>query len=119
MSKVSLTSLMVLSAALAACSDTDTNRTVTAPDVRPALSEAPTYLRAGVTVDGPFDLALGTEASTQMAAPAPQAATGSRASGHVGFNFSPPFGGNLVSEQYSFVALGTDPLTPLAAKGSY
>ena len=119
MSKVSLTSLMVLCAALAACSDSDTNRTVTAPDAGPAFSEAPADLGVGLTVDGPFDLTLATEAtSTQMAAAA-QAATGGRASGHVGFNFSPPFGGNLVSEQYSFVALATDPLTPFAAKGQY
>jgi len=119
MSKVSVTNLVVLCAALAACSDSDTNRTVTAPDVGPAFSEAPADLGVGLTADGPFDLTLATEvASAQMAAAA-QAATGSRASGHVGFNFSPPFGGNLVSEQYSFVALGTDPLTLLPAKGQY
>jgi len=110
---------MVLCAALAACSDSDTNRTVTAPDVGPAFSEAPADLGVGLTADGPFDLTLATEvASAQMAAAA-QATTGSRASGHVGFNFSPPFGGNLVSEQYSFTALGTDPLTLFAAKGQY
>ena len=119
MSKVSLPSLMVLSAALAACSDANTNRTVTAPDVRPALSEAPADFGVGLTADGPFDFTFATEASSAQLAAAPQAASGGRASGHVGFNFSPPFGGNLVSEQYSFVALGTDPLTPFAAKGSY
>jgi hypothetical protein len=119
MSKVSLTSLVVLCAALAACSDSHTNRTVTAPDGGPALSEAPADLGVGLTVDGPFDLVFATEASSAQLAAAPQAATGGRASGHVGFNFSAPFGGNLVSEQYSFVALGTDPLTPFAAKGQY
>ena len=118
MSKVYLPSLMVLCAVLAACSDSNTNRTLTAPDPRPASSEAPADLGVGLTVDGPFDLVLASESSAQLAA-APQAATGGRASGHVGFNFSPPFGGNLASEQYSFVALATDPLTPLSAKGQY
>ena len=123
MSKVSLTSLMVLCAALAACSDADTNRTVTAPDVRPALSEAPADVGFGVTPDGPFDVFFATEdasaqqAAAQMAA-AHQPATGSRASGHVGFNFGVPTLG-LLSERYSFVALSTDPATPFAAKGQY
>ena len=94
MSKVSLSSLMLLCAALAACSDSDTNRTVTAPDVGPAFSEAPADLGVGLTVDGPFDLTLATEASSAQMAAAPQAASGGRASGHVGFTFSPPFGGN-------------------------
>jgi hypothetical protein len=120
MSKVCRTSLMVLCAALAACADGTTTRSITAPDVGPALSEASGDVGIGLTADGPFDLVLGTEASSaQLAASAPQAATGGRASGHVGFNFSPPFGGNLVSEQYSFSALATDPLTPFAAKGQY
>jgi len=120
MSKKSINGLMVLCAALAACSGTDTNRTVTGPDVRPAFSEAPADLGFGLTADGPFDVTLATEAaSAQMAASAPPAATGGRASGHVGFNFSVPFGGNLASENYSFVALATDPLAPLAAKGQY
>ena len=119
MSKVYLPSLMVLCAAVAACSSGDTNRTVTAPDRGPSLSEAPADLGVGLTVDGPFDLVLATEASSAQLAAASQAATGGRASGHVGFNFTPPFGGNLASEQYSFVALATDPLTPLAAKGQY
>jgi hypothetical protein len=119
MSKVYLPSLIVLCAAVAACSSGDTNRTVTAPDRGPSLSEAPADLGVGLTVDGPFDLVLATEASSAQLAAASQAATGGRASGHVGFTFSPPFGGNLASEQYSFVALATDPLTPLAAKGQY
>jgi hypothetical protein len=119
MSKVYLPSVMVLCAALTACSDGATNRTVTAPDVRPTFSEAPADLGVGLTADGPFDLVFATEASSAQLAAAPQAATGGRASGHVGFTFSPPFGGNLVSEQYSFAALATDPLTPLAAKGQY
>ena len=49
--------------------------------------------------------------------PAAQAATGGRASGHVGFNFSVPFF-TVASERYSFVALSTDPST-FAAKGQY
>ena len=119
MSKVSVTSLIVLCAALAACSDAATNRTVTAPDVRSAFSEGPADLRGGATVDGPFDVAFATAASsTQMAASAPQAASGGRASGHVLFTFSPPWF-SVASEQYSFMALRTDPLTPFAAKGQY
>jgi hypothetical protein len=120
MTKASLTSLTILCAMLAACSDGGgRNRTMTAPIARPAFSEAPADLRGGATVDGPFDLVLPTEASSaQMAASAPQAASGGRASGHVAFTFSPPWF-NVASEEYSFVALSTDPLTPFAAKGQY
>ena len=118
MSKASRTSVMVLCAALAACADSSTNRTVTAPDARSALSEARADLSVGFTPDGPYELALlSADASTQMAASA-QAASGSRASGHVGF--PPPGlpGFGIASERYSFVALSTDPVT-LAAKGQY
>ena len=91
---------------------------MTAPNARPAFNEAPADLRGGATVDGSFDLTFATEASsTQMAASA-QAASGSRASGHVAFSFNPPFL-SLVTEEYSFVALRTDPTTPFAAKGEY
>jgi hypothetical protein len=108
---------MILCAALAACADTATNRTVTAPDVRPMLSEAPADFSVGFTYDGPFDVAFGAEAaSTQMAAAA-QAASGGRASGHVGLNL--PASPGVVSEKYSFVALSADPSTPFAAKGQY
>ena len=118
MSKVSLPSLMVLCAALAACSDTGPSRAVTAPDARPALSATSADLGLGFTADGPFDAAFAAEApSTQMAAAA-QAASGGRASGHVGFNFGAPTLG-IASEQYSFAALSTDPVTPFAAKGQY
>lgn len=118
MTKVSVPSLIVLCAALTACSD----GTVTAPDARPAFSEAPAELGFGATVDGPFDLFFGADdASSQLAAAqiaaAQQSATGSRASGHAGFAFSPPFL-NLTSERYSFVALSTDPAT-FAAKGEW
>ena len=117
MSKVSFTSLMVLCAALSACADT--NPTATARDAGPSFNEASADVGGGSsTIDGPADLFLGSEAlSTQMAAAAPQAASGGRASGHVGFNFSGPTVG-LSGEQYSFVALSTDPAT-LAAKGSF
>ena len=120
MSKASRTSFMVLCAALAACSDNaDTNRLVTAPDVRPAFTEAVADLSVGYTPDGPFDLVFPNEgASTQTAASAPQAASGSRASGHVGFPSGVP-GAGIASESYSFVALSTDPATPFAAKGQY
>jgi hypothetical protein len=128
MSKVSLPTLMVLCAALAACSDTDATRTVTAPDVRPALSEASADFGVAYTLDGPFDFGFASEdASAQLAgaqllgaqlAAAPQAASGSRASGHVGFPSGLP-GVGLASENYSFVALSTDPATPFAANGQY
>ena len=128
MSKASGTKLVVLCAALAACSDSPTSRTVTAPDSRPSLSEVPAELGVAYTLDGPFDFAFADgDASAQLAgaqllgaqlAAAPQAASGSRAAGHVGFPAGlPPVG--LASTSYSFVALGTDPATPFAAKGQY
>ena len=128
MSKVSLSSLIVLCAALAACSDRNANRTVTAPNVRPAFSEAPADLAVAYTPDGPFDFGFASEAATAQLAGAqllgaqlaasPQAASGSRASGHVGFPSGVP-GLGIASENYSFVALSTDPATPFAAKGEY
>lgn len=115
MSKVSA-SLIVLCAALAACSDANPNRTLTAPDVRRALETQEGFSVAS-TYDGPFEIVFPTDdAGTQMAAAA-QAATGSRASGHVGLNF--PGSPGVVSEKYSFVALSADPSTPFAAKGQY
>src|SRR6185503_13912463 len=103
MSKASLSSFIILCAALSACSDADTNRTMTGPTARPTFSEAPTDLRGGATVDGPLDVTFAPAApSTQMAASA-QAASGGRASGHVAFTFSPPWF-NVASEEYSFVA---------------
>jgi hypothetical protein len=114
--------LMVLCAALAACSDGHTNRTVTAPDARPALSEATADAGFGATPDGPFDLFFATEdpsaqgAAAQMAAAA-LSGSGSRASGHVGFSSGVPTVG-LSSERYSFVALSTDPAT-FAANGQF
>ena len=122
MSNASRTSLMALCAALAACSDSATNRTVTAPDARPASTDAPADVGFGVAADAPLDVFFAAEdaAAQQTAAAmaaAPQGATGSRASGHVGFTFSPPVLG-LASERYSFVALSTDAPT-FAARGEF
>jgi hypothetical protein len=122
MSQLSRSSIIVLCTALAACSDGDTNRTLTAPEVGPAYSVAQADLGFGATVDGPFDVLFATDdASAQQAAAqiaaAQQSATGSRASGHVGFNFAAPTVG-LLSERYSFVAQSTDPAT-FAAKGEF
>jgi hypothetical protein len=125
MSKVKLTSLMTLCAALAACSDSATNRTVSAPDARPRFSEAPADLGAtftpdefGFASDDAFaQLAAAQLAGAQLAA-SPQAASGGRATGHVAFPSGVP-GLGIASESYSFVALSTDPATPFAAKGEY
>jgi hypothetical protein len=117
MSKANVSRLVVLCAALAACTDTNTDRTLTAPDVRRALSETQEGFSVASTYDGPFEIVFPTEAAgTQMAAAA-QAASGSRASGHVGLNF--PGSPGVVTEKYSFVALSADPSTPFAAKGQY
>jgi hypothetical protein len=123
MSKVRLTGLTVLCAALAACSDSDTTRTVTAPDAGPALSAAPAGVGFGLTPDGPFDAFFAAEdASAQRAAAqiaaAQQPAPGSRASGHVAFDFGVPVAG-VSSERYSFVALSTGPAPTFAAKGQF
>jgi hypothetical protein len=124
---------MTLCAALAACSDSATNRTATAPNVGPRFSEAPADFSFAFTPDGPFDFGFATEdafalqaamqqaggqlAAAQLAA-SPQAASGSRASGHVGFPSGLP-GVGLADEHYSFAAISTDPATPFAAKGEY
>ena len=119
MSKASLPKLVVLCTALAACADASTNRTLTAPDAGPAFSAASADLRGAATVDGPLDVVFArAAASTQMAASA-NAASGGRASGHVGLTLGSGFFTNIASEQYSFVALSTDPSTPFAAKGQY
>jgi hypothetical protein len=130
MSKVKFTSVMTLCAALVACSNADTNRTVTAPNAGPAYSEASADFGVAFTPD---DFVFASEdASAQLAAAqlagaqllgaqlatAPQAASGGRASGHVGFPSGVP-GLGIAGENYSFVALSTDPATPFAAKGEY
>jgi hypothetical protein len=114
MSKRSFSSFIVVSAMLAACSNTDTNPSVTAPE---ASSEATADIGGSTTYDGPSDQFFGT-GSTQMAAAAPNAASGGRASGHASLILNPPFL-NLATVEYSFVALRTDPATPFAAKGQY
>lgn len=128
MSKRSLTSLIVLSTALAACSDGDASRTVTAPDAGPAFSEAAADLDFALTPDGPTDFTLASEDAiaqmagaqvlgAQMAASA-QAATGSRSSGHVGFPTGWP-GTPISFQKYSYTALGTTSATPFSAKGRF
>lgn len=112
MSKATLSSFIVLCAALAACADT--NPTVTSPGGRAVLNEAPAD-GIGFINDGPLDVVFAAEASTQMAASV-QAASGGRATGHVGFNSGLPIG--IASEQYSFSALATD-AAPLSAKGQF
>jgi hypothetical protein len=130
MSKMSVTSLIILSAAVAACSDSATHRTVTAPDVGPALSEegltfgdAPAYYSFGFTADGPLDVffaaddAFGRKADAQIAA-APLVAS-SRATGHVGLSFTAPVFGVVMSQNYSFVAASTPSAPAFTADGEY
>ena len=122
MSKVSVPGLMLLCAALAACSD----GTVTAPGAAASLSEAPADLGA-YTVDGPSEFGLASEdASAQLAgaqilgaqlATSAQSSSGSRSTGHVGLFTTGPATG-IASERYSYTALQTD-LATLAAKGQY
>jgi hypothetical protein len=112
MSKASLSRFIVLCAALAACADT--NPTVTSPGARAVLNEAPAD-GIGFINDEPLDVVFAAQAPTQMAASA-QAASGGRATGHVGFNAGLPIG--LASEQYSFSALATA-TAPLSAKGHF
>ena len=119
MSKASLPKLVVLCAALAACADGDANRALTAPDAGPAFSAVPADLRGGATVDGPLEVVFAREAASAQTAASARAATGGRASGHVGLTLGFGFFTNIASEQYSFVALSTDPSTPYAAKGQY
>jgi len=128
MSKALLSSVVVLCAALAACSDTVTTSSMNAASARPALSEASADLGLAFTLDGSLDLASASEdALAQLAgaqllgaqvAASTQAASGGRASGHVGFPSGLPVVG-LADERYSFVALSTDPATPFSAKGQY
>ena len=134
MSKTNVTSLIALCAALAACADSTTNRSLTAPDARRETSEAPADGGYAYTIDGPSDVGLASdEASLQAAgaqmlgaqpapsearvASAPQSASGSRSTGHVGLFTAGPATG-IAAEKYSYTALQTDPAT-LAAKGQY
>ena len=118
MSKVSRSSIIAMCAVLAACAESATNPTLTAPGARPVFNESLSDLRGAITADGPSDLVLGI-ASAQQAG-APKAATGGRASGHVELTLGTGFFTNIASEQYSFTALSTsNSPTPLAAKGQY
>lgn len=84
--------------ALAACADSATNRSITAPGAE---------RRLGVTAAPAFALTpLGSDESVALAANVgiAQAATGGRASGY--FELAAPFS-VIQSEQYSFVALST------------
>ncbi|HYW33388.1 MAG TPA: hypothetical protein VE869_17940 [Gemmatimonas sp.] len=129
MSKVSITSLIAFSAALAACSN-DTNRALTSPDIAPAFSATSADLGASYTLDGPSDAAFmsldafagmaGAQSLGAQLAASTQAASGSHASGHVGFpaGVLPP-ASQIASEQYSFVALSTASAIPLSAKGQF
>jgi hypothetical protein len=120
MSKISIASYMVLCTVVAACSNSDTNRSMTAPDVSPSFNATSVEKVGSGMIDGPFDIALGNAGFTQMAAAAsPNAASGSRASGHVYLTLGSGFFTTIAHEQYSFVALRTDPSTPFAAKGQY
>ena len=112
----------LLCAALAACSESATNRTVTAPDAEPAFRKRRpiSAAQSPLTDRSTLVFAIAEAASTQQAAAAPQAATGGRASGHVEFTLGTGFLTNIASEQYSFVALGAaNATTPFAAKGKY
>jgi hypothetical protein len=98
MHNVRFTSLLALCAALAACSDSNTNRGIATPDKAPAFDVAP-------AADGALiDLATGAAVVfTADDVDATQAATGGRASGHADITVS------SIQEQYSFIALSTNP----------
>ena len=83
MSKVSLSGLLFLCAALAASSNADTKHTLTGPDVRPSRNEVPDDLRGASTMDGPADVSFARGASSTQMAVSVNAATGGRASGHL------------------------------------
>jgi hypothetical protein len=87
------------------------SRDVTAPDHGAPLLNAVPDGGFGTAADGPFDEVLASEDPS-----AQQAATGGRATGHVGF--TTPFL-TVATEKYSFVALSTEPPPPFAAKGEF
>lgn len=99
MSTMRFTGLVIACAAFAACSDSPSNRSITAPDTRPS---------ADVATDGLIPV-IGAEIVSEesMAADvsADAAATGGRASGHYALNLA----GGVLLESTSFVALSTDP----------
>lgn len=126
MSKGSVTSLIVLCAALTACADSTTNRTPTGPGARGDIGETAGDMGGAYTIDGSSEVGAGSDEAFAMAgaerlgvqldAPA-QSATGSRSTGHVGLFTTGPATG-IANEKYSYTALQTDPAT-LAAKGQY
>ena len=119
MLKFSRSSVIALCVGLAACADSTTEPTVTAPP-QPAFSESSAELRGAATVDGPSDLVLGSANASAQAASAPRAATGGRASGHVYLTLGTGFFTTIATEQYSFTAISTsNSPTPFAAKGQY
>ena len=61
----------------------------------------------------------GNRNSNDVENTAQQAASGNRASGHVALTLGTGFFTNIATEEYNFVALRTDPVTPFAAKGEY
>ena len=99
----------------------------TAPDAAPRLSEAQADLRIGFTADGPFDLVLPTEDASAQLAAAPRAASGSRASGHVGFPSGVPGVGKstfiealglfLIERGHRVAVLTVDPSSTLPSRG--
>ena len=118
MTRKSLSALFALGAVLSACSESPT-RSITAPDAAPALSESSADVGGSASYDGPSDLFFSPTSFLTMSAAAPNAASGTRASGHVDLTLGTGFFTNIVSEQYNFVAIRTDPNTPNAAKGEY
>ena len=72
MSKASVTSVIVLCAALAACTDGTTSRTLTGPEARGDLGEAPAEIGFAYTLDGPLDGGLASEVASVHAASAAQ-----------------------------------------------
>lgn len=127
MSKTSIASLIVLSVVLGACSDSP--GTATAPDLGPSLNEVSADVGATYTLDGSSGAAfemqdafaqLGAQSIAAGVAASPQAASGDRSSGHVGFPVGVlPSGTGIASEQYSYTALRTDLATPDVAKGQF
>lgn len=119
MTKVSLTSLVVACAALAACSDKDVNN-VTAPDLQSSRNEVSAEMRGASTVDGPADIAFARGGVSSQLSKSVRAATGGHASGPVMLTLGTGFFTNIATEEYNFVSLttGNSP-TPFAAKGQY
>lgn len=128
MSKITLSSFMLLCAALAACSNDDARRSLLAPDAAASFDEIAADLGGAYSLDGSASDAFATQdAFASMAgaqtlgaqvAASTRAASGNRSSGHVGFPAGVlPTGTGIASEKYSYVALRTDPATPDAAKG--